>query len=290
MKRLKVAILGTGNIGTDLLIKILKNDFLDLQGFVGRNSSSKGIAIAKRLGVYTSTNELNAFINDEVKCDLVYDCTNTHSAIKHAVLFKEKGIKVVDLTPAKVGELCVPSINEDAILINDNVNMITCGGQAAIPLINLISKNCDRLDYVELVSQIASKSAGMATRINVDSYIHTTEDAIQKFANPIKCKVILNLNPAIPEVYMQATMFIKGHNIDFRNLQKDIDERISIIKTYIPGYELALPPIVNEQGVLILSLKITGAGDYLPQYAGNLDIITSAAIKITKRLWESLNA
>lgn len=280
---IKIGILGTGNIGTDLLLKVLRTDFLTPTIFSGRRMDSDGIMIAQKHDVPVTDKGIDYFIENPKACDVVFDCTNALDAIEHAKVFAAQGIKVIDLTPAKVGELCVPSINGEAILTNHNVNMITCGGQASLPLLHLISKNCESLEYVEVVSQIASKSAGMATRINVDNYIQTTENAIKKFTNADKCKVILNLNPAEPCVDMQTTMFIKFKNINFESLIEQIYQKIKELKTYIPFYELTIPPVINNE-VLILSIKVRGVGDYLPEYAGNLDIINCAAIEITKRL------
>jgi acetaldehyde dehydrogenase len=280
---IKIGILGTGNIGTDLLLKVLRTDGLKAVIFSGRRMDSDGILVAMKHGVPVTDKGIDYFIEHPNSCDVVFDCTNALDAIEHAKVFASQNIKVIDLTPAKVGELCVPSINADIISTQDNVNMITCGGQASLPLLHLISKNCESLEYVEVVSQIASKSAGMATRINVDNYIQTTEHAIKKFTNAERCKVILNLNPAEPCVDMQTTMFIKFKNINFENLIEQIYQKIKELKTYIPFYELIIPPVINND-VLILSIKVKGAGDYLPKYAGNLDIINCAAIEITKRL------
>ena len=280
---IKAGILGTGNIGTDLLLKILRTDFLTPVIFSGRRMDSDGMRVAKAHDVPITDKGIDYFIENPNVCDVVFDCTNAIDALEHAKVFESQGIKVIDLTPAKVGELCVPSINGDVITSQNNVNMITCGGQASLPLLHLISQNCESLEYVEVVSQIASKSAGMATRINVDNYIQTTESAIKKFTSTDKCKVILNLNPAEPCVDMQTTMFIKFTNINFENLIEQIYNKIKELKTYIPFYELTIPPVINDD-VLVLSIKVKGVGDYLPEYAGNLDIINCAAIEITKRL------
>jgi len=192
---IKAGIIGTGNIGTDLLLKILKTDFIIPVIFAGRRMESDGIRVAFEKGIPVTDKGIQYFIDNPNCCDVVYDCTSAADAFEHAQIFASQGIKVVDLTPAKMGPLCVPSINPEVILTSDNVNMITCGGQASMPMLNLISKYCDELEYIEVVSQIASKSAGMATRINVDSYIHTTEMAIKMFTKCNNCKVILNLNP-----------------------------------------------------------------------------------------------
>lgn len=281
---IKAGIIGTGNIGTDLLLKILKTKEIKPVIFAGRRLDSDGIKIAQTKNVKVTDQGIQYFIDNPKCCDVVFDCTSAADAIKHASIFAEQGIKVVDLTPAKVGPLCVPSINPQLILNESNVNMITCGGQASMPMLNLISKYCDGLEYIEIVSQIASKSAGMATRINIDSYIHTTEKAIRQFTGCDNCKVILNLNPAEPCVDMQTTLFIKFKSIDFQNLVGEIYKKVKELQSYIPYYELVLPPVINDD-VLVLSIRVKGTGDYLPEYAGNLDIINCAAIEITKNLF-----
>lgn len=283
---IRIGIIGTGNIGTDLLLKILKTDFMIPTIFAGRRMDSDGIKIAQSKNVTVTDKGIQYFIDNPNCCDVVYDCTSALDAIEHAKLFKEQGIKVIDLTPAKVGPMCVPDINPDLILTNDNINMITCGGQASMPMLHLISKYC-KPEYIEIVSQIASKSAGMATRINVDTYINTTKKAITQFTGCENTKVILNLNPADPCVDMQTTMFVKSKNINFDGLVEAINEKIGELKTYIPYYELILPPR-NEDGIIVLGIRVKGTGDYLPEYAGNLDIINCAAIKITEKLAETL--
>ena len=282
--KIKVAIIGTGNIGTDLLLKALKTDFMDVVAFVGRRLDSDGMLTAKKHNVLISDQGIQYFIDNPKCCEVVYDCTSAADAIEHAKIFKEQGIKVIDLTPAKVGDMCVPDVNSEIISTDDNVNMITCGGQASMPMLHLLSKECTGLEYIEVVSQIASKSAGMATRINVDNYIQTTQKAITKFTGCSNNKVILNLNPAEPCVDMQTTIFIKAKKVNFENLTEKVLEKIEELRTYIPYYEMVLPPTMNENGVVVMSIKVRGTGDYLPAYAGNLDIINCAAIKVTERL------
>jgi acetaldehyde dehydrogenase len=280
---IRAGILGTGNIGTDLLLKIIKTGYITPVIFAGRRLDSEGMKIAISKKVPITDQGVQFFIDNPKFCDVVYDCTSAEDAKEHAKVFFEQGIKVIDLTPAKVGPLCVPSINSNLILTEGNVNMITCGGQASMPMLNLISKHCENIEYIEVVSQIASKSAGMATRINIDSYIHTTERAIKEFTGCNNCKVILNLNPAEPCVDMQTTMFLKFKDIDFSMLIEQIYKKVKELQQYIPHYELVLPPVINDD-VLVLSIKVRGSGDYLPEYAGNLDIINCAAIEVTKNL------
>jgi acetaldehyde dehydrogenase len=281
--KLKAGIIGSGNIGTDLLIKALKSTFITPVIFIGRRSDSEGIKIAKNLGVETSIEGIDFFKKNNNYCDVVFDCTDAFSAIVNYEVFNKQKIKVIDLTPAKIGELCVPFINDDAILNSNNVNMITCGGQASIPLLHLISKYCEDLEYIEVVSQVASKSAGMATRINIDEYIHTTEKAIKRFTNVKECKAIINLNSAEPCVNMQTTIFLKCKNMKSENLLSEINFKINQIRTYAPNYKLASLPIINDD-IFVLNIKVKGAGDYLPEYAGNLDIINCAALKIAQKL------
>jgi len=282
--KLKVAILGTGKIGTDLLLKCLKKHFIDVVAFVGRRLDSDAMDIAKSRNINISDLGIEYFIANPGICDLVFDCTNAEDARRHSLIFQNQGIKVIDMTPSKVGEMCVPSINGDIILQNNNVNMITCGGQASLPMLDVLTKHCTDISYIEVVSQIASKSAGMATRINIDDYIATTNSAIFKFTGCKNTKVILNLNPSEPCVNMQTTIFIKSNSVNFDNLTEEITERIKQLKKYIPHYEIVLQPTLNQNGILITSIRVMGSGDYLPEYAGNLDIINCAAIELTENL------
>lgn len=284
MKKIRIGILGTGNIGTDLLFKCMKKDYMDIVAFVGRRDDSETINMAKNKNINTSSKGIDFFIEHPNICDIVYDCTNAYDAKIHANIFEKQSTKVIDLTPAKVGIMCVPDINASAILSYNNINMITCGGQASLPILNILNKYYSNIEYIEIVSQIASKSAGMATRINIDEYINTTKKAIMKFTKCVNNKVILNLNPAEPCVDMQTTIFMKSSQTFFDCLTEIIIDKIRELKTYIPHYELILQPMINQQGILVLSIKVKGSGDYLPAYAGNLDIINCAAIKITENL------
>jgi acetaldehyde dehydrogenase (acetylating) len=281
----KIGILGTGNIGTDLLIKLNKLGYENI-AFVGRRETSDGIKLASSLGFKTSIEGIDYFKKNS-DFDVVLDCTNAFDAVEHYNVLRNLGIKVIDLTPAKIGQICVPTINGSDINKYDNINMITCGGQASLPMIHAICESVKDVEYIEVVSQIASKSAGMSTRINIDNYIETTKYAIKQFSTTKNCKVILNINPAEPCVDMQTTIFMKINNletINFENIVENVYSRLKEIKRYVPNYELVMPPMVNENNILMLSVKVRGLGDYLPEYAGNLDIINCAAIKILEFL------
>jgi len=281
---INVGIIGSGNIGTDLLLKSLKTNFINPIIFCGRRMDSEGIQLAQKKGIQVSADGISFFKNNHSKIDLVYDCTNAAEAKIHADIFKQLGIKVIDLTPSKVGVMCVPEVNPDIILSENNVNLITCGGQASIPLLQVIAEEAIGLNYIEVVSQAASKSAGLATRVNVDNYIETTQNAITQFTGCANNKVILNLNPAEPCVDMQTTIFFECKHIDLDLISQKINEKIFNIKKYIPFYDLIIAPTLKETGVFVLCVRIRSTGDYFPPYAGNLDIINCAAIKLTQIL------
>ena len=277
MTKLPVAILGTGNIGTDLLIKVLRSPVLECKLFSGRNLTFPGMTKASLLGVTVSAKGLNGIIDRKDEIALVFDATNAEDHMKHAPIFEQLGIMAVDLTPARVGRMCVPAVNLEACLEMPNVNMITCGGQASIPLAQAISRTNPGLEYIETVSSIASRSAGPATRINLDEYLQTTENGLQTFTGCERTKAILNLNPAQPCVHMQTTVLAKIANPDIGRTRELVAEMVALIKRYVPGYQLLVEPII-ESGRLVAMVRVDGLGDYLPKYAGNLDIINCAAI------------
>jgi len=277
MTKLPVAILGTGNIGTDLLIKVLRSPVLGCRLFSGRNLASPGMTKASLLGVPVSTKGLTGITECEAPIALVFDATNAEDHFNHARVLAERGIIAVDLTPAKVGQMCVPAVNLEACLERPNVNMITCGGQAAIPLAYAIAQANPGVEYIETVSSIASRSAGPATRINLDEYLMTTEQGLQTFAGCPRTKAILNLNPAQPCVHMQTTVIARIARPDLAHTRKLVAEKVDLIRRYVPGYQLLLEPII-ENGRLVTMVRVDGLGDYLPKYAGNLDIINCAAI------------
>jgi acetaldehyde dehydrogenase len=199
----------------------------------------------------------------------------------HAKIFKELGKIAIDLTPARVGALCVPSVNLAECMELTNINTITCGGQASIPLAYVLGQVCPGIEYIEVVSAIASKSAGPGTRVNLDEYIETTEKGIQLFSKCKKSKAILILNPAVPCIDMQTTIqaIIEKPNIELISIE--INKMVQKIQKYVPGYKLIVPPTL-EGNRLIITVQVKGRGDYLPDYAGNLDIINCAAIAIAE--------
>jgi acetaldehyde dehydrogenase (acetylating) len=287
MKKLRVAILGSGNIGTDLLIKIQRSEFLECVLFIGRNLSSPGMAKAIAMGVKVSDESINAIIKNSELVDLVFDATSAKDAKIHWEVLDRLGKIVVDMTPAKLGVFCIPAVNLDEVIEHRNVNMITCGGQASIPIAHVIGKTQNNVKYIEVVSSIASRSAGPATRLNLDEYVDTTENGIMHFSKVPRTKAILNLNPADPCIDMQTTIFAQVENPDMDYLHKEIDIMIKKIQKYVPGYSLLVPPVF-ENGRIIIMVKAQGLGDYLPKYAGNLDIINCAAIAVAEEYSKKL--
>lgn len=276
-KKLGVAILGTGNIGTDLMMKVLRSPVLECRLFAGRNLASPGMTKASLLGVPVSAKGFQSIIDRRDEIALVFDATSAMDHQKHAPVLKELGLVAVDLTPAKVGRMCVPAVNLTECLSEPNVNMITCGGQASIPIAYAIKSANPGVEYLEAVSSIASRSAGPATRINLDEYLQTTEQGLQLFGGCPRTKAILNLNPAQPCVHMQTTVMARIAQPDLTRTRAAVAEMVARIRTYIPGYQLILEPIL-ENGRLVAMVRVEGLGDYLPRYAGNLDIINCAAI------------
>ncbi len=284
-RKTRIAILGTGNIGTDLLIKAMRSDALECRLFVGRNLRSDGMQKASQLGVPISDRGIDAIAQQAENIDIVFDATSAAAHLEHWPMLHRLGKTVIDMTPAKIGELCVPAINTEQIIKSrtQNINMITCGGQSSVPIANAIAAVQDDIEYIEVASSIASRSAGPATRANLDEYIETTEQALKKFSDARRTKAILILNPARPPIDMQTTIYAKIGNPDLPAIRASINEMIERIKQYVPGYQLIVPPTI-EGDKIMTTVKVLGNGDYLPRYAGNLDIINCAAIGIAERI------
>lgn len=269
--------MGTGNIGTDLLIKVLRSTYLECTLFAGRNLNSPGMINAKSQGVKVSDRGIDAILENEKDCDIVFDATSARDHMRHWPLLDKLGKIVIDMTPSRVGRMNVPAVDLQNCVNYQNVNMISCGGQASIPVAYVIGQTHPDLDYIEVVSSIASKSAGPGTRINIDEYVETTEEALRFYSGCKRSKTILILNPAEPCVHMQTTISAKVKEPNLPELQRRFDEMVKKIQTYVPGYRSIVPP-TWETNRIVVSIRVAGLGDYLPVYAGNLDIINCAAI------------
>ena len=273
---IKIAIIGTGQIGYDLLHKLLNLDFVIIVAYVGRRPSTKKIPDC----VKYSDESISFFINNPKCCDVVFDCTDAFSAKNNAIVFLEQGIQVIDLTPSNVGDFYIPNITE---INTKNINMITCGGQISIPIINYFKEKLNNITYVEVVTQINSESAGIATRINIDKYIETTELAIYKITNICNNKVILNINPHTN--IMQTTIFIKSSN-DFTDID-DFFSYVNKIKEYAQNYTVSKPEKINPN-VLMININMISSSNIIVSSAGNLEIINCVAIHALKKIDEQM--
>ena len=280
----KVSILGSGNIGCDLLVKCIKEKDIELVSIGGRNADSKGLKFAKTYGIPTSDRSIQGIISDFKKPDIIIDATNALDHHRNYEIAKANGIKIIDMTPSKIGESCCPIVNIKKCLNQDNISMISCGGQSAMPICHAIKLVNKGLTYIEVVSTISSASAGPATRKNISQYISSTEEAISKMLEIDKVKIILNITPALPPIEMSTTILIKKEDIvDIQRTWDEIQEISRKTREYVPGYKNNLP--LKEIGEkIICQIKVNGSGDYLPKYAGNLDIINCAAIEVVKQL------
>lgn len=281
MSKVKVGIIGTGNIGTDILMKIQRSRYLECGIFTGRNPDSKGIQIAKSIGVKTSFESIGAIEKNPECCEIVFDATSAKVHEYNAPILKKLNKFVIDLTPSKIGRMCVPAINLEESLNEDNVNLITCGGQATIPIAYALSKANKELKYIEIVASIAAKSAGTGTRNNIDEFTQTTKDALTEFTGIKNTKAIITLNSAEPPIIMRNTVYAIIENPDINSIREEVMKYVKKIQKYVPGYKIIVEPIF-ENGRVTTMVEVEGMGDYLPQYAGNLDIITCAAIEIAE--------
>ena len=301
MKKLKVAIIGSGNIGTDLMIKILRNaQHLEMSVMVGIDPASDGLARAARMGVATTHEGVQGLTRmaQFADIDFVFDATSAGAHVKNDAFLRslKPGIRLIDLTPAAIGPYCVPVVNLEQNLHQLNVNMVTCGGQATIPMVAAVSRVA-KVHYAEIVASIASKSAGPGTRANIDEFTETTSRAIEVIGGASKGKAIIVMNPAEPPLMMRDTVFVLSEAADQAQVEASIVEMAQAVQAYVPGYrlkqkvqfeqvsDLRVPGLGVFSGLKTsVFLEVEGAAHYLPAYAGNLDIMTSAALATAERM------
>ncbi|WP_206880389.1 acetaldehyde dehydrogenase (acetylating) [Alicyclobacillus mali (ex Roth et al. 2021)] len=280
MKKLSAAIVGSGNIGTDLMIKLKRSPWIEPRWMIGIDPESDGLRRARETGLETSADGLKAVLEQGVRPDIVFDATSAKAHVRHAKLLREAGIQAVDLTPAARGPYVIAAVNLEEHLDSPNVNMVTCGGQATVPMVYAVSRVVG-VRYAEIVATIASKSAGPGTRANIDEFTQTTARALEAIGGAKRGKAIIILNPAEPPILMRDTIYCLMEDASPTTQAKvleSIEQMVRHVQTFVPGYRLNREPIFQDDLVSI-SIEVEGLGDYLPVYAGNLDIMTAAAVK-----------
>lgn len=279
MTKLKVGIIGSGNIGTDLMYKIERSSVLEMSVMVGIDPQSDGLQRAKKRGYEIISNGIDGLMERLDLVDIVYDATSAYAHQKNSDLLTVAGKKVIDLTPAAIGPFTVPPVNLKEHIEKSNVNMVTCGGQATIPMIHAINRVVP-VEYAEIVATIASLSAGPGTRANIDEFTSTTSRAIEVVGGAKKGKAIIILNPAEPPIIMRDAIHVlveeEGHE---EAILQSIQEMEKEVQAYVPGYKLKAEPFFEGNKVSVF-VEVNGAADYLPAYAGNLDIMTAAAVQV----------
>lgn len=303
--KLKCAVIGSGNIGTDLMIKAMRtSEIVEVIAMVGIDPESDGLARAKRMGVATTSEGIEGLVamDEFAEIDLVFDATSAGAHAHHDKILREHGKQILDLTPAAIGPYVVPPVNLEEHLGAPNLNMVTCGGQATVPIIAAINKVAPVV-YGEIVSSISSKSAGPGTRANIDEFTETTSKAIEEVGGAQMGKAIIVLNPAEPPMIMRNTVFAPVESGNPDEIEQSIEAMVETVNSYVPGYrlkqkvqferlddgaEVRIPDLDRKFSGWKISvfLEVAGAAHYLPEYAGNLDIMTSAAIKTAERLAE----
>lgn len=282
MSRIKVGIIGSGNVGTDLIYKIMRSPLLEVGLVMGIDHSSQGLARAEDLGLRASSDGINALIREPSLAQIVIDATTAKAHLRHASILNEIGKRAIDLTPAHIGEMVVPIVNIGGHMDKNNICLISCGAQATIPIISAIHSVCP-VDYAEIVSTISSASAGSGTRSNIDEFTQTTREGIIKIVGVKNAKVIIILNPANPPIMMHNTIYTRIIGPFSEKVTLRVKEMENKMRHFVPGYKLKVPPLIKDD-IVTTMVQVTGRGDFLPPYAGNLDIITAAAVQAAEIL------
>ena len=293
MKKIRCALIGSGNIGTDLIYKIQRSPVLEPVWMVGIDPESEGLARARSMGLKTTAEGVDGLLPHvlEDNIQIAFDATSAYVHAENSRKLNELGVMMIDLTPAAIGPLCVPPVNlrQHADKVEMNVNMISCAGQATIPIVHAVSR-IQSVGYAEIVASLASKSVGPGTRANLDEFTYTTSGAIEKVGGARKGKALAIINPAEPPMIMRNTIScLTDDEPDHAKITESILQMIKEVQKYVPGYRLVNGPIYDGNKVQVF-MEVAGLGDYLPKYAGNLDIMTAAATRTAEMFAEEILA
>ncbi|TMW70608.1 acetaldehyde dehydrogenase (acetylating) [Alteribacter natronophilus] len=286
MEKVKVGIIGSGNIGTDLLMKLMRSKTLEVTTMIGIDRHSDGLKRAKANGLKVIVNGIDGFLERPELADILFDATSAKAHFRHVEALEGMDKQLIDLTPAAAGPSVVPSVNMKDYTRERSLNLITCGGQATIPIVHAVNR-VSPVDYAEIAATIASKSAGPGTRANIDEFTITTRKGIEKVGGAKKGKAIIILNPAEPPIMMRDTIYceVAEGRMKEQEITDSIYKMVNEVQKYVPGYRLRSEPVFDKNAVTVFA-EVEGAGDYLETYAGNLDIMTAAAVKVAEELAE----
>jgi len=298
MTRATAAIVGSGNIGTDLMFKLLRSDAIELRAVIGIDPDSEGLKIARDQGVEAISEGVDWLFESDHATDLVFEATSAYAHVRNAPRYEAAGVRAIDLTPAARGPYVIPVVNLTEHIDQMNVNMVTCGGQATIPMVYAVSRTV-AVPYAEIVATVASRSAGPGTRNNIDEFTRTTSSAVEVLGGAATGKAIIILNPAEPPLIMRDTIFCQipddVDDADCAAIEASVDDVVAQVQQYVPGYRLRQrpqfdPAVPGRPGRVAIFIEVEGAGDYLPPYSGNLDIMTAAATKVGEEIARHIKA
>ncbi|GAA0246038.1 acetylating acetaldehyde dehydrogenase [Saccharothrix mutabilis subsp. mutabilis] len=277
--RLSVAVLGAGLIGIDLMTKVLRSDRLDLGLVAGRDEATSGLRQAAQLGVPVATGGIGSIVAAERPFDVVFDATSASAHAEHVARLAPLGTMLIDLTPSKQGRMIFPTVNRADIATHRDLSMVSCGGQAAVPILRAITQ-VHRIDYIEVVTTAATLSIGHGTRMNLDEYVETTQDAVRTFTGVSDVKAILNISPARPPATFRVAMSLLGEDLTTESLRSVVAGAAAEVRSFARGFEVKACSADDGKG--FVAVEVTSSGDRIPRYAGNLDIINSAALLVAE--------
>lgn len=277
--RLSVAVLGAGLIGIDLVTKVIRSDHLDLGLVVGRDEATPGLRQAARLGVPVAAGGSQSIVDAERRFDVVFDATSASSHAEHVEKLSPLGTVLVDLTPSRNGRMIFPTVNRADISAHRDLSMVSCGGQAAVPILRAIAQ-AHRIDYIEVVTTAATLSIGHGTRTNLDEYVETTQEAVRRFTGVADVKAILNISPARPPATFRVAMSVLGEDLTTDSLRSPVARAAAEVRSFAKGFEVKACHASGGKG--FVAVEVTSSGDRIPRYAGNLDIINSAALLVAE--------